>query len=107
MELANPVNVEIERNPKRCGGDPVLAGTRMGVHDIVSYWQLYEGDVQRVVDDFPHLTVGQVEAVLAWYRDHQEEIDGILRRRREDHQRLLAETRARRAAASDSAATDR
>jgi len=107
MELVSPPTVEIERNPKRCGGDPVLAGTRMGVHDIVSYWRLYDGDVQRVVDDFPHLTVGQVEAVLAWYRDHQEEIEEILRRRREDHQRILAETRARRAAANDPRAADR
>jgi uncharacterized protein (DUF433 family) len=107
MEVGSPPIVEIERNPKRCGGDPVLAGTRMGVHDIVSYWRLYDGDVQRVVDDFPHLMVGQVEAVLAWYRDHQEEIDAILRRRQEDHQRIVAESRARRAAARDSGATDR
>ncbi len=38
--------MEIERNPKRCGGDPVLAGTRMGVHDLVSYRRLYDGAVQ-------------------------------------------------------------
>src|SRR5258708_1243943 len=52
MELVSPPTVKIERNPKRCGGDLVLAGTRMGVHDIVTYWRLYNGDVQRVVDDF-------------------------------------------------------
>jgi uncharacterized protein (DUF433 family) len=83
--------IEIERNPKRCSGHPTLAGTRTTVHDIVADVQLYDGDVERMIADFPHLTVEVVEAVLAWYREHQEEIDDILRRRREAYQRLLAE----------------
>jgi hypothetical protein len=36
-----------------------------------------------------------VEAVMAWYREHKDEIDEILLRRREDYQRILAETRSR------------
>jgi uncharacterized protein (DUF433 family) len=83
--------IDIERNPERCAGHPTLAGTRMTVHDIVADVQLYDGDVRRVVADFPHLTVETVEAVMAWYGDHQEEIDGILRQRREEYQRQLAE----------------
>ena len=38
--------------------------------------------------DLPHLTVGVVEAIMAWYRDHKEEIDDILLRRREEYERL-------------------
>jgi uncharacterized protein (DUF433 family) len=89
-------SIEIERDPERCGGHPTLAGTRMTVHDIVADVQLCGGDVRRMVADFPHLTVETVEAVLAWYGDHREEIDRILRSRREDYQRLLAEQRSSR-----------
>jgi uncharacterized protein (DUF433 family) len=96
MEPASPPIIEIVRDPETCGGDPRIAGTRMPVHDIVSYWQLYRGDVQRIVDDFPYFTVEQIQAVLDWYHEHREEIDEILRQRREDYQRLLAETRARK-----------
>jgi uncharacterized protein (DUF433 family) len=83
--------IEIERNPRRCAGHPTLAGTRMTVHDIVADVQLYGGDVRRVVSDFPQLSVEVVEAVMAWYGDNREEIDEILRQRREDYQRQLAE----------------
>jgi uncharacterized protein (DUF433 family)/predicted nuclease of predicted toxin-antitoxin system len=95
-EIATPPTIEIERNPRRCSGHPTLAGTRTTVHDIVAYVQLYDGDVQRVSEDFPHLTVEVVEAILAWYREHREEIDTILHRRREEYQQLLAENRAGR-----------
>jgi uncharacterized protein (DUF433 family) len=86
--------IEIERDPERCAGHPTLAGTRMTVHDIVADVQLCGGDIRRVVADFPHLTVETVEAVMAWYGDHREEIDEILRQRREDYQRLLAQQRS-------------
>jgi uncharacterized protein (DUF433 family) len=95
-EIASPPTIEIERNPRRCGGHPTLAGTRTTVHDIVAYVQLYDGDVQRVSEEFPHLTVEVVEAILAWYREHREEIDTILRCRREEYQHLLAENHAGR-----------
>jgi uncharacterized protein (DUF433 family) len=96
VEIATPPVIEIERDPGRCSGNPTLAGTRTTVHDIVAYVQLYNGDVQRVVEEFPHLTVEVVEAIMAWYRDHQDEIDTILQHRREQYERLLAKSRASR-----------
>jgi uncharacterized protein (DUF433 family) len=95
MEQKRPPMVEIARDPEVRSGAPIMAGTRMAVHDIVSYWRIYDGDVQRVIDDFPYLTVEQIQAVLDWYREHQEEIDEILCQRRESYERLLAEKRAR------------
>jgi hypothetical protein len=38
----------ILRDPARCGGDPTLVGTRIGVHDVVMYAGLYGGDLARV-----------------------------------------------------------
>jgi uncharacterized protein (DUF433 family) len=96
MELASPSAIQIVRDPSRCGGDPIIAGTRMPVHSVVSHVRRNEGDLQRVVDDFPYLTVEQIQAVLDWYQDHREEIDAILIRQRADYQRLLGETPASR-----------
>jgi uncharacterized protein (DUF433 family) len=96
MEPASTPIVEIVRDPEVRGGAPTLAGTRLAVHDIVSQVQRNNGDVQRVVHDFPYLTVEWVQAVLNWYQDHREEIDEILRRRQERYQRLLARSRAAR-----------
>lgn len=96
METTSPPAIKIERNPQRCGGKPTLAGTRTTVHDVVANVRLYDGDIERMVADFPGLTVETIEAVLDWYREHQEEIDGILRRRREAYERLLAERSAHR-----------
>jgi uncharacterized protein (DUF433 family) len=96
VKIAPPPVIEIERNPKRCGGNPTLAGTRTTVHDVVANVQLYDGDIVRMVKEFPHLTVEVVEAIMAWYQEHKAEIDDILRQRREDYQRLLAESRSGR-----------
>ena len=94
VETATSAGIEVERNPDRCAGHPTLAGTRTTIHDVVANVQLYDGDIQRMVEDFPHFTVELVEAILAWYREHQEEIDGILQRRRERYEQLLAAQRA-------------
>src|SRR5262249_55233453 len=56
---------EVVRDPDRCGGAPILAGTRTGVHDVVSYAQLFGGDLERVRDKaLPHLSLVQVRAAM-------------------------------------------
>jgi uncharacterized protein (DUF433 family) len=90
MEPATHPTLEIVRDPELRSGAPTLAGTRLAVHDIVSHVQRNDGDFQRVVDDFPDLTVEQVQAVLDWYGEHREEIDQILCRKRERYRALVA-----------------
>jgi uncharacterized protein (DUF433 family) len=81
----------IVRDPRRCGGDPILAGTRTAVHAVISYLKHYEGDAERVRDEaLPHLTMEQIHAAIVWYHEHQQEVDDILRQREEDYQRGLA-----------------
>jgi len=86
--------IAIVRDPRRCGGDPILAGTRTAVHDVVSYTNLYGGDLSQVHETLPHLSLDQIEAALAWYSEHRQEIDDVLKRRREDYERGLAAQRA-------------
>jgi uncharacterized protein (DUF433 family) len=82
----------IVRDPETCGGKPILSGTRTGVHDVVGYVELYGGDMERVREEaLPHLSMEQIHSAIRWYGDHREEIDEILRKRRERYRRGLAE----------------
>lgn len=88
--MGEPI-IEVERVPGRCGGAPTIKGTRIGIHNIVSYAQTYRGDLQKISEEaLPDLSVCQIEAALAWYEDNQEEVDAILCAHREGYQRLLA-----------------
>ena len=78
------------RDPERCAGDPILAGTRTAVHDVVAYARIYNGDLGEVHAEIPHLSMEQIRTALAWYGEHTAEIDEILRQVREDYAQGLA-----------------
>jgi uncharacterized protein (DUF433 family) len=70
----------ITRVPGVRGGHPVVAGTRIGVHDVVGLLQTGE-TVDTIVDRcFPDLSRAQVYACLAYYEDHRGEIDLLVAR---------------------------
>jgi uncharacterized protein (DUF433 family) len=86
----------IVRHPGVCGGAPTFEGTRIGIHDVVGYAQAYGGDLDRVREEaLPSLSMEQVRRAMEWYRDHQQEIDDILRRHQESYERGLAAARGR------------
>ena len=70
----------IVRVPGIHGGEPVIRGTRVPVRSIVVSYEQYDGDLTRVGEAF---LVGPVaiEAALAYYRTHRDEIDQIIERR--------------------------
>ncbi len=54
-----------ERDPKVCGGEPVIKGTRVTVRTVLA--SLAEGArVEEILDDFPTLTEEDVRAVIAF-----------------------------------------
>jgi uncharacterized protein (DUF433 family) len=86
----------VVRDPERCAGDPILAGTRTAVHDVVASARIYGGDLDAVQAELPHLSMEQIQAALAWYGEHTAEIDEILRQVHEDYAHGLAAAPARR-----------
>ena len=59
------------------GGNTIVAGTRIGVHDVLGL--LVNGaSVDDVVRSFPELTRAQVYECLAYYEDHRDEIDFLV-----------------------------
>jgi len=62
----------IVRDPKICGGEPVIKGTRVTVRTILA--SLAEGaSIQEILEDFPTLTEPGVRAVIAFAATSAEE----------------------------------
>jgi type III restriction enzyme len=58
-------------------GHPIVEGTRIGVHDVVAMTKT-GATVDEVVGSFPRLTRAQVYECLAYYEDHQPELDPLI-----------------------------
>ncbi|MBI2559709.1 MAG: DUF433 domain-containing protein [Planctomycetes bacterium] len=56
------------------GGAPVIEGTRITVRCIAGYYQMGMS-VDEILTSLSHLTSSQVHSALAYYFDHQAEID--------------------------------
>lgn len=65
----------VTRIPGRCGGRPVIRGTRFPVSSVVSYVLRQGTTPEELVEEFPHLTLAQVYDALSYYYDHRDQID--------------------------------
>jgi len=55
----------IVRDPRVCGGEPVIRGTRVTLRTVLA--SLAEGaTIQELLEDFPTLTEDHVRAVIAF-----------------------------------------
>lgn len=61
-------------DPKIANGAPIIKGTRTTVRAIAAYYQMGMS-VDEILTSLTHLTTSQVHSALAYYFDHQEEID--------------------------------
>ncbi len=68
----------IVSNPEIAGGRPVIEGTRITINCIAGYYQMGM-NADEILDSLRHLTPSQVHSALAYYFDHQEEINADLK----------------------------
>lgn len=64
----------IEKTPGRCGGQAVVAGTRIRVGIILGCYRL-KMSVEEIVQQYPGLEPADVHDALAYAYDHAEEIE--------------------------------
>ncbi len=69
-----PAARRIVRNPEVLGGEPIIRGTRVAVRHLVLIWREC-GDTHGVLAAYPQLSASDVQEALAYYADHQAEID--------------------------------
>ena len=64
----------IGSDPKIADGKPIIVGTRITVRCVAGYYQMGMS-ADEILTNLPHLTPSQVHSALAYYFDHQEEVD--------------------------------
>ena len=64
----------IVKDPDRCGGQPIVDGTRLRVATILTNYR--QGlSVEEIVQQYPFLKPADVHDALAYAHDHLDEID--------------------------------
>jgi uncharacterized protein (DUF433 family) len=56
-------------------GIPFLAGTRIKVVEVALDRLAHHWDAEEIQRQHPHLSLGQIHSALAYYYDHQEQMD--------------------------------
>jgi uncharacterized protein (DUF433 family) len=62
-------------------GTPIIAGANMKVVELVLDHKAYGWSPEELHLQHPHLSLGQIHSALAYYWDHQEEIEQDIKRR--------------------------
>ena len=75
--LNQPQHIEIR--PDKCGGKPCIAGTRIRVWDIYVLHERLGKTPDEILTDYPELSLADIYAALAYYFDHQAEIDAQMK----------------------------
>jgi uncharacterized protein (DUF433 family) len=57
------------------GPKPRIKGTGIRVKDVVNWYAWQNWSVNKIVEEFPHLTPAGIHAALAYYWDHKDELD--------------------------------
>jgi uncharacterized protein (DUF433 family) len=89
--MATAVATHIEIRQNRAGQDRAyIEGTRIRVSDIYGYSEIQGLAPDQIVEQLPHLSLGQVHAALSFFYDHREQ---VLAEIREDEEfvRLMRE----------------
>ena len=81
----------IVRTPGVCSGQPRIAGTRIKVKHVYTWVERMGMTAAQVVAEYPHLTMAQVHAALAFYWSHRDEIHQDI----ENEEKLVAELKAK------------
>jgi uncharacterized protein (DUF433 family) len=71
-------------------GRPLIAGTTMKVIELVVEHLAYGWSPDELSYQHPYLTLGQIYSALAYYADHQEEIDREIEESTAEYERLRA-----------------
>ena len=67
----------VDCDPKIADGKPIITGTRITVRCIAGYYQMGMS-TDEILTTLAHLTPSQLHSALAYYFDHQVEVDSDL-----------------------------
>ncbi len=65
MLTQHDISAHVTRNPEVLRGKPIIRGTRIAVSLIVD-WVDSGVSIEQILDDYPNLTLKNIEAALAY-----------------------------------------
>ncbi len=71
-------NEHIVKTPGVVGGKPRINGTRLAVHHVIVAYVHQGATIEELVDTWETISPAQIYAALAYYYDHQEEIEQLI-----------------------------
>lgn len=74
-------------------GAPFIAGTTTKVIELVLDYKAYGWSPEELHFQHPYLTLGQVHSALAYYWDHQQELDQDIERRIKEVEKIRQVTK--------------
>jgi uncharacterized protein (DUF433 family) len=115
VPLAEAANVQpvirehIVSTPGTCGGKPRIASSRIQVKHLAIVHERQGMSPEEIISEFPHLTLADVYAALAYYHDHREATNAEIaadrawyeEQRAKQSPKLQETLKARKAHASD------
>jgi uncharacterized protein (DUF433 family) len=72
-------------------GVPILTGTQTKVVEIVLDHLAHGADAREIHREFPHLAIGEIYSALAYYYDHQAEMNADIARRLQKTDKIKGE----------------
>lgn len=82
--LKQTIHSYITCDPKICGGEPIIVGTRISVRLIIE-WENAGKSVDEIVAMYPHITHAQAHDALSYYYDNKEKIDRFIEENTEEY----------------------
>ena len=79
----------------RTDGKPWLIGTQTKVLEVALDRIAHHWDGDEIHRQHPHLSLGQIYSCLAYYYDHQEEMDKIIEQQIQEYERLRSQQESR------------
>ena len=77
MTTLTDIGSLITQTPGICGGRLRIAGTGVSVRRIVGWYKLGLTP-EEITTEIPHIDLAQVHAALAYYYEHQAEMDAMI-----------------------------
>ena len=71
----------------RADNKPWITGTQTKVIEVVLDRLAHHGDAEEIQRQHPHLTLGQIHSCLAYYYDHELEMDRLIEEQLQSVQR--------------------
>jgi uncharacterized protein (DUF433 family) len=71
----------------RADNKPWITGTQTKVIEVVLDRLAHHGDAEEIQRQHPHLTLGQIHSCLAYYYDHELEMDRLIEEQLQSLQR--------------------